>query len=415
MKLAQDVYLHLNKMIKFKTNHITFRFSGVFNSKTVARRVLVAQMLATSNNTYPSFQLFKKKLADLYGVQLSTNISTKGLVHIIDIDISFLSDSFLPEGSSLLEETVAFLREVLFNPLVAVEHYQTKTFETEKTNLMRYLDSDKEDPFYYSYLELQKLFFKEKTIPFSKYASADLVEAENSYTAYQEFQKMLREDRIDIFVLGDFDKYHALQLFEEFPLVDRQTNLQFNYRQGYSNIANEKIERKENQQSILQLGYYSPIAYGEEDYYPLLILNGILGGYPHSKLFTEIRESAGLSYNIGSRLDVYRGLLHIYAGIDSKQRPQTLQLVNKQMSDLKLGRISSHLVSQTKRMLLSSAHLSKDNPKSLIEVMYNQQIFGAKSLTLSQWIDKIDKVSKDDISRVASLIKLQSIYFLEGE
>ena len=42
MKIVDGVELHLIKNEKFKMNHITFRFSGDFNQKTVARRVLVA-------------------------------------------------------------------------------------------------------------------------------------------------------------------------------------------------------------------------------------------------------------------------------------------------------------------------------------------------------------------------------------
>lgn len=33
---------------------------------------------------------------------------------------------------------------------------------------------------------------------------------------------MLREDRLDIFLLGEFDDYRMLQLFNRFPFEDRQ-------------------------------------------------------------------------------------------------------------------------------------------------------------------------------------------------
>ncbi|HEO6988265.1 TPA: insulinase family protein, partial [Streptococcus agalactiae] len=42
MKIVEGVSLHLIKNQQFKTNHLTFRFSGDFNNKTVARRSLVA-------------------------------------------------------------------------------------------------------------------------------------------------------------------------------------------------------------------------------------------------------------------------------------------------------------------------------------------------------------------------------------
>ncbi|HHF7011377.1 TPA: M16 family metallopeptidase [Streptococcus mutans] len=415
MKLAQDVQLHLLKTSQFKTNHITFRFSGELDSKTLARRVLVAQMLATANNVYPTSQTFREKLANLYGAQFSTCISKKGKVHIVDIDISFVSDKFILEGKSILGEIIHFLRAVLFKPLISVEHYQSKSFDLEKENLMRYLQSDKEDSFYYSHLELQKLFFKDEVLKYSKYATAELVSAENSYTTYQEFQKMLKEDQIDIFVLGDFDEYQVLQSIEEFPLEDRQKTLIFDYQQEYSKIVQEKVEQQENQQSLLQLGYHFPIAYGDHNYYALLVFNGLLGVFPHSKLFTEVREKRRLAYNIRSYFDIYTGLLQVYTGLDSNKRQQAFQLITKQFNDLKLGRFSSHLLAQTKKMLINNMQLFEDNPKNRIEMHYNHCVFGDKCLELKEWIDRIDKVSKDDIVKAANLIKLQSIYFLEGE
>ena len=56
MKIVDGVNLHLIKTEKFKTNHLTFRFTGERLKKTVAKRVLVAQMLATANADFPSSQ-----------------------------------------------------------------------------------------------------------------------------------------------------------------------------------------------------------------------------------------------------------------------------------------------------------------------------------------------------------------------
>ena len=123
MKIVDGVELHLIKNEKFKMNHITFRFSGDFNQKTVARRVLVAQILATANAEYPTAQRFRERLASLYGATLSTKVSTKGLVHIIDIELSFMKNRYTMAKENLLEEVIEFLYQVLFSPLVTVEQY----------------------------------------------------------------------------------------------------------------------------------------------------------------------------------------------------------------------------------------------------------------------------------------------------
>lgn len=414
MKIVDGVELHLIKNEKFKMNHITFRFSGDFNQKTVARRVLVAQILATANAEYPTAQCFRERLASLYGATLSTKVSTKGLVHIIDIELSFMKNRYTMAKENLLEEVIEFLYQVLFSPLVTVEQYQSKLFELEQANLINYLKADKDDSFYSSELCLKKLFFTNPASQTSKYGTAELAVVENSYTAFQEFQKMLREDRLDIFLLGEFDDYRMLQLFNRFPFEDRQKDLVFDYQQEFSNIVQEKLEVREVNQSVLQLGYSFPTRYGDKDYFTLLVFNGLFGGFAHSRLFTEIREKEGLAYTIGSHFDIFTGLLNVYAGIDKKNRNRAMQLINRQFSTIRTGRFSEALLKQTKKMLQVNLKLAGDSPKVLIERSYNGQYL-KNHYSVDDMIDNIDKVNKADVMQLTKNIKLQALYFLEGK
>lgn len=414
MKIVDGVELHLIKNEKFKMNHITFRFSGDFNQKTVARRVLVAQILATANAEYSTAQCFRERLASLYGATLSTKVSTKGLVHIIDIELSFMKNRYTMAKENLLEEVIEFLYQVLFSPLVTVEQYQSKLFELEQANLINYLKADKDDSFYSSELGLKKLFFTNPASQTSKYGTAELAVVENSYTAFQEFQKMLREDRLDIFLLGEFDDYRMLQLFNRFPFEDRQKDLVFDYQQEFSNIVQEKLEVREVNQSVLQLGYSFPTRYGDKDYFTLLVFNGLFGGFAHSRLFTEIREKEGLAYTIGSHFDIFTGLLNVYAGIDKKNRNRAMQLINRQFSTIRTGRFSEALLKQTKKMLQVNLKLAGDSPKVLIERSYNGQYL-KNHYSVDDMIDNIDKVNKADVMQLTKNIKLQALYFLEGK
>lgn len=414
MKIVDGVELHLIKNEKFKMNHITFRFSGDFNQKTVARRVLVAQILATANAEYPTAQCFRERLASLYGATLSTKVSTKGLVHIIDIELSFMKNRYTMAKENLLEEVIEFLYQVLFSPLVTVEQYQSKLFELEQANLINYLKADKDDSFYSSELGLKKLFFTNPASQTSKYGTAELAVVENSYTAFQEFQKMLREDRLDIFLLGEFDDYRMLQLFNRFPFEDRQKDLVFDYQQEFSNTVQEKLEVREVNQSVLQLGYSFPTRYGDKDYFTLLVFNGLFGGFAHSRLFTEIREKEGLAYTIGSHFDIFTGLLNVYAGIDKKNRNRAMQLINRQFSTIRTGRFSEALLKQTKKMLQVNLKLAGDSPKVLIERSYNGQYL-KNHYSVDDMIDNIDKVNKADVMQLTKNIKLQALYFLEGK
>ena len=169
MKLVDGVALHLIQNEQFKMNHLTFRFSGEFQQETVAKRVLVAQILATANATYPTAQRFRERLASLYGASLSTKVSTKGLVHIVDIEISFLKNRLVKTGENILEDIIDFLYHTLFSPLITVEQYQTKLFDIEQANLIQYLRVDNDDSFYSSELGLKKIFYDSPVFQVSKF------------------------------------------------------------------------------------------------------------------------------------------------------------------------------------------------------------------------------------------------------
>ncbi|EGJ26603.1 EF-P 5-aminopentanol modification-associated protein YfmF [Streptococcus porcinus] len=413
MKIVEGVQLHLIKTEKFKTNHITLRFSGDFNQKLVAKRVLVAQMLATANDDYPTAKLFRERLAELYGASLSTEVSVKGKVHIVDIDITFIQDKYSFQGEKLLEEIILLLKGILFSPLLSIAQYQPKVFEVEKTNLMNYIESDKEDSFYYSSLQLKKLFYHNQDLQLSKYGSVELIDRETAYTSYQEFHKMLLEDQIDIYILGEFDEYKVVQLFHQFPFEGRQKELSYYYHQEYANIVSEKIEKKFLNQSILDLAYYFPVDPFKEDYYALLVLNGLLGSYTHSLLFTKVREKEGIAYSIGSSLDRHTGLLEIFAGINKEDKARALQLIVKEMNDIKMGRFSSHLVEKTKVMLQTNGKQSEDYCKALIDSSYIRS-YVTPEFSLEKWLTGIRAVKKMDIIKAANKLKLQAVYFLEG-
>ncbi len=414
MKIVEGVNLHLIKVQKFKNNHLTLRFTGERLKKTLAKRVLVAQMLATANADYLTSQKFRKALAQLYGTNLSTSLSTKGKAHILDIDLEFINPTYLDE-QGFQHKIFELLYTILYRPLITLEQFQSKVFDVEKANLMSYLEADKEDPFYTSELNLYDLFYQDENLKISKFANVDLVEQENSFTAYQEFQRMLREDQIDIFILGEFEPALILEEINRFPFQARKVYKFVNYSQEVFNVTKEKLGRRNDYQSILQLAYHLPLTYGHKDFPVALVLNGMLGGFAHSRLFTQVREKEGLAYSIGSQVHPYTDLLQVYAGIDRHQREKTLRMINREWHYLKSGRFSSQLLRQSKQLLLNNYALAEDSPKTLIERRYNKLYLGQQDQNPSTWAEKISRVTKVDIMQLARNIHLQALYYLEGD
>ena len=415
MEIIKGVHLHFIQSEKFKTNKIKVRFSAPMSEKTIAGRVLTASMLETSNALYPTSQAFREKLANLYGSNYSTSLSRRGLVHYLDINLSFVRDQFLSRKNMLADEILDFLKASLFFPLSNGQAFDTKTFEIEKRNVLTDLEAEIENHFYHAHRELNNLFYDLPEMRIPRVATIALVEKETAETSFAAFQQMLNQDQIDFFFIGDFNEIAVREKIQEFQFSEREQPLQLSYQQNYSNITKEKLEQRDVHQSIVELAYHFSSQYGDRSHLPLIVLNGLLGGFAHSKLFVNVREKESLAYTISSSFDIFSGLMRIYAGIDRANRTKTIALINRQILDLKRGHFTDEELEQTKNMLKNSILLAQDRQNTLIERAYMSSVLGKKFLSLEAWLKALENVSKADLIETAQQLKLQAIYFMEGK
>ena len=401
MELVHGISTHFIQSKKFKTNKITVRFTAPLSLDTIAGRMLSASMLETANQMYPTSQDLRIHLASLYGTDMSTNCFRRGQSHIVELTFAYVRDEFLSRKNVLTSQVLELVKETLL-------------FEIEKKQLLASLVADMDDSFYFAHKELDKLFFYDERLQLEYNDLRNRILAETPQSSYSCFQEFLANDRIDFFFLGDFNEVEIQNVLESFGFKGRKGDVKVQYCQPYSNILQEGMVRKNVGQSILELGYHCPSEYGDEQHLPMIVMNGLLGGFAHSKLFTNVRENAGLAYTISSQLDLFSGFLRMYAGINRENRNQARKMMNNQLIDLKKGYFTELELEQTKEMIRRSLLLSQDNQSSLIERAYQNSLLGKSSADFKTWIEKLEQVDKDDICRAANNVKLQAIYFMEG-
>lgn len=414
MKLQEGVELHFIESDKFTTNRIRVRFAAEMSEQTVAGRVLVANLLEMGNQDYPSAQRLRMRLAELYGAHFSTSVSKRGRVHFVDLTISYINPHYLPEQEDITGEIIDFLEACLFKPLKNGSAFKEDVFAVEKNNLLSFLETEVEDNFYHADVEMSKLYYEDEAVQIPRVGRIDLVEQVTAETAFKTYSNMLRLDKIDIFVLGQVDQALVQEKFSSFSFKYRNPKLELEYQQAYSKVTRERVERKEARQSILELAYHLQVVYNDVNYPALLVFNGLLGAFSHSKLFMNVREKESLAYTIGSQISIFSGMLKIYAGINRQDKLKAIKLIRQQVMALKQGKFSEDDLNLTKNMLVHSATLAQDRQNNLLEQVYNQVTMGQRNVTLEEWIEAVNKVSREDILRVGQLVRLQAVYFMEG-
>jgi len=142
-----------------------------------------------------------------------------------------------------------------------------------------------------------------------------------------------------------------------------------------------------------------------EDRFTCYVLNTLLGGGMSSRLFQNIRERLGLAYAVFSELNPYRdtGCLSVYAGTSIESTRQVIGLILKEFQQLKQERISEEELRRAKDHLKGSLMLSLESTSSRMSNLARQEMYFHRFFTLDELVESIERVTADDVQRVARI------------
>ncbi|WP_277904300.1 EF-P 5-aminopentanol modification-associated protein YfmF [Enterococcus lactis] len=414
-QLAEGVNLHVLPTKQYKTIRIFIRFTARLQQEVITKRSLLSSMLETNSLNYPDQTKLSAKLAELYGASFGLSVRKKGNLHWLNVGISFVNGEYVNDPN-LFSQAVDFLKEVLFYPNIKNQQFDQLTFDLEKNNLRLYLESLKEDKQTFASYALQELYFENS--PEQKIPSLGVVEEIDKITARSlaaYYQEMMANDQIDIFVVGDVDPDKAAEAVGQLPFEPRETaHPELFYTQPQVNIVKERQVREPIVQAKLNLAYQTNVYYDEPECFALMVFNGLFGGFPHSKLFMNVREKESLAYYASSSVDTFRGFMSVQTGIDEKNRNQVLRLIHEQLESLRNGEITDLELAQTKAMLRNQYLLSLDSPQAAIEASFLDSWLPETKLSDEEWLKRMESVTIKEIQQVAEQIELQAIFFLAG-
>ena len=418
IQLNEGVQLHVLPTKKYKTIRIMLKFRAPLNKHTITKRAMLANLLETNSKKYPTQTALRSALSTMYGASFGTAVTKKGNTHVLTFSLNLVNERYLSKGDNVLQEGIDFLKEVILSPNVEQEHFHEKTFNREKENLEDYYGSLFDDKQTYASLSLQELFFDDENQKTPSVGSKEDLKEITSSSLYEYYQEILNQDKVDIYVMGDVSTEEIQSAFEQFNFAPRQLEETNNF---YKETTAKKIKSKTEHQDVTQakfnLGYTTSVFYHDPSYYAAQVFNGLFGGFPHSKLFMNVREKESLAYYASSSLDTFRGMMTVQTGIDGQKIEQVREIIALQLKEMQSGNFTQEAISQTKEMLKNQLFQSEDNSGSVIERIYTMQLAKGNGyeLSIDEWVSRIEKVTKEDIVEVANQVKLNATFFLTAE
>ncbi|MGX1901718.1 putative Zn-dependent peptidase [Thermolongibacillus altinsuensis] len=408
----QGLRLHLIPTEKYKTNTIVFKMKAPLRKEDVTLRALLPYVLQSATKTHPTMMQLRSYLDDLYGATLHVDLMKKGEYHIITFRIDIANEKFLKDAAPLLSKALELLHEILFSPLLENGAFSTKIVEQEKRVLKQKIQSIFDDKMRYANLRLVQEMYKGEPYALDVHGELQDVDQIDAKRLYAYYERALKEDDVDLYVIGDVDIAEVKTMVERlFSFSPRKGNaLNDGIRKTKAEVK-EIIERQDVKQGKLNIGYRTNVTYNDDDYYALQVWNGIFGGFSHSKLFINVREKASLAYYAASRVESHQGFLMVMSGIEPKNYEKAVKIINEQMEAMKKGDFTDEEITQTKAVIRNQLLETIDTPRGMVEVSYHN-VIAQRKRPFHEWLQGIDAVTRDQIVQVAKKIELDTIYFL---
>lgn len=410
----QGYDLHLLPTKKFKTINLSFKFVTNLSRDKVTKRALLPYLLQQGTKNYPTAIQLRQKLDELYGAVLHIDSSKKGEHNILTVRLELANQRYIKNQENLLTKALTLLEEIVYQPRVVDGAFDPKLVEREKQTLKNKMIALTEDKMSYANTRLIEEMCEQEPYQLRVHGYEEDLEEITPSVLYDYYQQMLQEDRLDVFVVGDLDGLDVEPILEK--LLQRKQQVEM--EKTSINVATKEeatlIEYDQIQQAKLHLGYRTNITYDDKDYATLHVFNGLFGGFPNSKLFLNVREKHSLAYYAASRIESHKGLLFVFSGIAPDQYEKAREIILEQMEQMRKGDFSDDQIAETKEMTINQLRETLDNPQGMIELTY-QKVLAKSNKTITELIEEVQSVTRDQIVKVANQIQLDKIFLLTSE
>lgn len=414
--LKEGIYFHKIQTNKFKTNLFAIFLTVPITRENVTKNALTTTVLRRGTNKMSTQEEISKKLEEMYGAAFDCGIEKIGDNQSLKFYLEVVNNQFLPEKEDLVEMSLELLMDIVFHPLVENKQFKEEYVQGEKENLKQIIESKLDNKATYALESCIENMYEEKPYGLYKYGYVEDLQGITAKTLYEYYQGLIQSCQIDIFASGDFgaEKLERIveKSFEEYK--ERKPNLVLKWEEKEEiKEPKKKIENKQISQGKLVIGLDVKTD-KEEENYKTVVYNTVLGGGSNSKLFQNVREKESLAYTVSSGYARRKQNIFIRAGIEIENYDKALEIIKKQLQDMKEGNFSEEDLNNAKNLLLSTIENIPEEQDTEITYYFGQELAGTED-TIEMYQEKIKNVSKKDVVEVANKIQINTIYFLTNQ
>jgi len=416
-EIKKGIKVHFINTDLFKTNLIAVFLTEKLSKENVTMNAVIPAVLKRGTEKMDTQEKINKSLEELYGAEFNSGVDKTGDNHVLKFYIETLSNEYIITDENLLKESIEKILEMVFNPYLENGVFKNDYVEEEKEKIRVLIESKIDNKDKYAIERCTEELYKDMPYGLYKLGNKEDIQNINSQGLYKRYMDLINTAKIDIFISGNFEQNEVEQIINQNGFISKLPERDANYIvNNETTEVKEKCEEKNIKETLdVEQGKLvvalDILENSENSRYSVSIYNVILGGSPNSKMFQNVREKEGLCYSIGSTYLRPKGNIFIKAGIQIENYDKTLELMKKQIEDMKNGDFTNEDMDKAKKfMVYAIKSIEEDQEVGL--TYYLGQELSRSNVSPKEYLERINKVSKEDVINIANKVRGNTVYFL---
>jgi zinc protease len=139
------------------------------------------------------------------------------------------------------------------------------------------------------------------------------------------------------------------------------------------------------------------------DYFPLLVMNQVLGAGASSRVFMNLREEKGYTYGAYTRLELKKltGDLEATAEVRTAVTGDSLKEFFYELERIRTEKVGEEELGDAKNFLTGVFPIRAETQEGLTNLIVNQYLYGLPENYLQTYRTHVNEITPDDVQRVA--------------
>ena len=415
-EIKNGIKIHKINTNKFKTNLIAVFLTTELSRENVTKNALISTILRRGSRNMHSQEEISKQMEDMYGASFDCGLDKIGDNQVLKFYIETINDNFIPQQKEkMLKTALEKILEIVFNQYLEKGEFKKEYIEQEKNTVKQRIEGKIDNKARYALNRCIEEMYKDEPYGLYKFGYVEDLDAIDGKNLYEYYQELIKNCKIDILVSGILPDNieEIISENENIKILQERQPRYIMPKLVAKNTEKKNVitESMEVTQGKLVLGLDIKLE-NEKQKYDALLYNSILGGTANSKMFQNVREKAHLAYVASSSYIRQKSNIFINCGIEISNYEKALEIVKKQIEDMRKGDFTEEDIENSKKGIISTIDLIEDEQDTGITYYFGQELSNNK-IHPEEYKEIVQKVKKEDIVKIANSVSIDTIYFLK--